>query len=80
MFLTPIHLLGIDFYNFQNKQFSERIKYLKPVYLPSVGIRMVRMSAAYGIGGVNNRKFRNMLISRIEGLDWDNSYSKKVLN
>jgi hypothetical protein len=72
--LTPIHLLGYDFYNFKTRTMKERIGYLRPTYLSTVGIRMIRMGGAYGIGGVNNKQFRNNFISRFEGAGWDSSY------
>lgn len=74
LFLTPIHLLGYDFYNYKERAFKERISYLKPMYLSTVGIRMIRMGSAYGIGGVNNKNFRDRMISRYEGSTWDRSY------
>ncbi len=76
--LTPLHLLGYDIYNRAGKVVADRIAYLKPKYLPSVGVRMIRMGAAYGIGGVNNRGFRDYFISRFEGEEWDKNYKLKV--
>ena len=77
--LTPLHLLGFDFYNRPSApNIADRIKHLTPKYLPSVGIRMVRMGAAYGIGGVNNRSFREFFIGMIEGQNWDKSYKLKA--
>jgi len=35
---------------------------------------VVRMGAAYGIGGVNNLRFRDYFISKYEGPNWDKSY------
>jgi hypothetical protein len=76
--LTPLHLLGYDFYNRPAAaNIADRIKHLTPKYLPSVGIRMVRMGAAYGIGGVNNRSFRDYFIGMIEGSNWDKNYDLK---
>jgi hypothetical protein len=72
--LTPFHLLGYDFYNYKDRSFSERVAYLSPQYISTVGVRMIRMGAAYGIGGVNNIRFRNYFISKYEGEDWDKSY------
>jgi hypothetical protein len=74
LFLTPVHLLGYDFYNYKDRAFRGRVDYLKPMYLSTVGIRMIRMGSAYGIGGVNNKNFRHRLISRFEGSAWDRSY------
>jgi hypothetical protein len=75
--LTPLHLLGYDYYNRPSMVFNDRINYLSPKYLPSVGIRMVRMGAAYGIGGVNNRQFRDYFVSMVEGPNWDKYYKPK---
>jgi hypothetical protein len=75
--LTPLHLFGYDVYNRPGLSFNDRIKYLSPKYFPSVGIRMVRMGAAYGIGGVNNRHFRDYFVSMVEGPNWDNNYKPK---
>lgn len=72
--LTPVHLLGYDFFNYSNRSFGDRTAHIKRVYLGSVGIRMVRMGAAYGIGGNNNYTFRNYLISRAEGPLWNQVY------
>jgi len=52
----------------------ERFKGLARVYPGAMGIRMVRMGGAYGVGGVNNRGLRNGMIGYFEGEDWDNSY------
>jgi hypothetical protein len=73
-FLTPIHMLGFDFFNFHERKMKERIKYLRPTYLSTVGIRMIKMGGSYGIGGMNNKRFRNYFVSRFEGPAWDSSY------
>lgn len=72
--LTPLHLMGYDFFNHKDRKMTERVGHLKSVYFGSVGIRMVRMGAAYGIGGNNNYKFRNYFISQFEGKDWNKNY------
>lgn len=74
VFLSPVHMLGYDFYNFKDRTFRERIDFLQPKYISTVGIRMLRMGAAYGIGGVNNRSLRDKFMSHFEGSDWDKSY------
>jgi len=79
VFLAPVHMLGIDFFNFKERAFKERIDFLKPKYISTVGIRMLRMGAAYGIGGVNNRSFRDKLVSHFEGQDWDKTYVSSKL-
>ena len=44
------------------------------IYPSTLGIRMVRMGGAYGIGGVSNKNLRNFLISKAEGSAWDEGY------
>ena len=56
MFSTPIHILGFDYYNKPNNEFSNRMKMLKREYFKSTAARMLRMTPAYGIGGVINLK------------------------
>lgn len=51
---TPFHILGFDIYNDPQRRFSERLPFLKQEYCKSVGARMIRMTPAYGIGGVLN--------------------------
>jgi len=73
--LTPIHLMGYDHYNFPGRTLGQRVAYIKGIYPSTLGIRMMRMGTAYGIGGINNQSFRNSLISRFEGKNWNTSYS-----
>lgn len=72
--LTPIHLLGFEYYNFPERKFSDRIKFLLPKIAPSIGIRMLRMGAAYGLGGVGNKTYRNYFHTNSEGKNWDSNY------
>lgn len=44
------------------------------IYPSTLGLRMVRMGGAYGVGGVSNKNLRNFLLTRVEGTDWDESY------
>lgn len=74
LFLTPIHLLGYDYYNFKNRRFPERVTYISSIYFSAIGIRMLRMGIAYGIGGNNNLMFRDKFISKYEGVNWNASY------
>lgn len=58
-FSTPLHLLGLDYYNFEANTFKQRLGFLRREYLKSVGARMIRMAPAYGIGGIANTSLRN---------------------
>ena len=53
---TPIHILGFDYYNKPNNSFEKRVQMLKREYFKSTAARMLRMTPAYGIGGVINLK------------------------
>ena len=56
IFTTPLHILGFDIYNNPRSTFSQRIPMLQREYFKSVAARMLRMTPAYGIGGVLNLK------------------------
>jgi len=64
-FSTPLHLLGLDYYNKENNQFSKRFEFLRREYFKSVGARMIRMAPAYGFGGIANTTIRNYLNENI---------------
>ena len=74
LILTPIHLLGYDYYNFPVRKFKERVAYILPKYWSTTSIRMIRMGAAYGLGGLGNKTYRNKINSRIEGDNWNTNY------
>jgi hypothetical protein len=71
---TPIHLLGLDFYNENVSKASERAKRIANNYPKALPLRVVRMAGAYGVGGLNNKAFRNSLHGRNEGKHWDSDY------
>ena len=71
---TPIHLLGLDLYNYNESNKSDRAKRIAKNYPKALPLRFVRMAGAYGIGGLNNKSFRNYLHSRSEGANWDKAY------
>lgn len=73
-FFTPIHLLGFDFYNNTESTGKERAIRVAKKYPQALPLRYVRMAGAYGIGGVNNKSFRNILHGKAEGKDWDSNY------
>lgn len=68
--LLPIHLLGLDIYNNNVSTGGERAKRVIKNYFPALPLRFIRMAGAFGFGGVNNKKFRNKIISHYEGKDW----------
>lgn len=72
--VLPISLMGFDFYNVNQSKFINRIKRLYPNFPNALPLRFYRMGGAYGVGGINNKKFRNVLISKYEGKDWDLKY------
>lgn len=74
IFLTPIHLLGYNLYYKDNLSMSQRVKDIAKIYPGTVLIRMIRMGAAYGVGGIGNRKLRNSFIGKYEGKNWDSDY------
>ncbi len=74
VFLLPVHLLGLDIYNNNKSPAIDRAKRILKNYAPALPLRFVRMASAYGIGGVNNKSFRNKLITHYEGKDWDKRY------
>ncbi|KAJ3315379.1 hypothetical protein HDU76_002212 [Blyttiomyces sp. JEL0837] len=56
---TPLHLLGMDYYNSPNANVSQRVKFIGREYVATTLARMGRIFPAYGIGGVANKKFRS---------------------
>jgi hypothetical protein len=57
---TPVHLLGLDLYNFQNRfgaarEVPHRLALIREQYLSTAVARSMRIAAAYGVGGVANR-------------------------
>ncbi|TVY40749.1 putative membrane protein [Lachnellula occidentalis] len=65
---TPMHLLGLDFYNRGQKGISwgDRWTIVKKNWGVSAVARMCRIVPAFGVGGVVNAKMRKGLISRLE--------------
>lgn len=51
---TPLHLLGLDFYNSPNSSITQRMQFLKKVFTSSLIIRMLRFLPTYGFGGIAN--------------------------
>ncbi len=61
VFVTPLHLLGLDLYNREGLKLRERLSYLKTLYPNALAMRMIRFLPAYGIGGVINTEMRQSL-------------------
>jgi hypothetical protein len=55
---TPLHLLGMNYYNIEKNEFKKRLNFVKKEYCKSVGARMITCFPAYGIGGIVNNTFR----------------------
>lgn len=58
VFVTPLHLLGLDLYNREGLKLGQRMGYLKTLYPNALAMRMIRFMPAYGIGGVINNEMR----------------------
>merc|ERR1712176_70314 len=54
--ITPIHLLGLNFYNVPSATVAQRAQAVWSTCPESTGIRMLRFFWAYGIGGVLNKE------------------------
>lgn len=61
LFLTPIHLLALDFYNNKLAPLKSRATIIGSIYAETTSIRMGRVLCAYGIAGVANIGFRKYL-------------------
>jgi hypothetical protein len=59
---TPLHLLGLDYYNIEKNEFRKRLNFVRREYFKSVGARIITCFPAYGIGGIVNNTFRNYLM------------------
>lgn len=55
---TPIHLLGLGYYNEKGRSFMQHISYIKSIYWSTLALRMMRFLPAYGIGGICNIELR----------------------
>jgi hypothetical protein len=56
---TPLHLLGLDFYNRAEAKQSDRISFVQKEYLKTSLARIARIFPAFGIGGVINKHVRS---------------------
>eukprot|EP01092_Planopodium_desertum_P016126 TRINITY_DN8875_c0_g1_i4.p1 TRINITY_DN8875_c0_g1~~TRINITY_DN8875_c0_g1_i4.p1 ORF type:complete len:266 (-),score=0.77 TRINITY_DN8875_c0_g1_i4:83-880(-) len=57
-FSSPMHLLGLDLFNYPEKTSAERRSFVRREYLKTSIARVCRIFPAYGIGGVMNTLFR----------------------
>lgn len=65
---TPLHLLGLDFYNRNSAtRMSERLSKVRVDWLKSSLARMGRIIPAFGAGGVVNMSVRKSLMTKMEG-------------
>lgn len=63
---TPMHLLGLDFYNRTGLPFRERWALVRRAWATSCLARMGRIVPAFGVGGVVNTGLRRNLMGRLE--------------
>ena len=54
--ITPIHLLGLNFYNQPKATLTDRAKAVWSTYPESTAVRMLRFWWAYGVGGLVNKE------------------------
>mmetsp|Transcript_101789 Transcript_101789/g.175717 ORF Transcript_101789/g.175717 Transcript_101789/m.175717 type:complete len:310 (-) Transcript_101789:1707-2636(-) len=65
---TPIHLMGLDFYNRPEVTMAERVRSIKAQYKTVLFVRMGRMLPAFGFGGLGNKFFRRVYNEALEGV------------
>jgi len=61
---TPLHLLGLDWYNNEGSTIGQRMQFLRKVYVSSLLVRMLRFLPTYGIGGIVNFEIRNHFMEK----------------
>jgi len=67
-FSTPLHLLGLDFYNRNgNTTLGERWAVVRKAWAVSTLARLCRIVPAFGVGGVVNAGVRRSLMEKVEG-------------
>jgi len=64
-FTTPMHLLGLDYYNRPQATGLQRAAEVMKHYNKSVAARMARIAPAFGFGGIGNTYFRNTYRSQL---------------
>jgi hypothetical protein len=63
---TPMHLLGLNFYNRPRILLEERWELVRRAWASSCFARMGRIVPAFGVGGVVNTSLRRQFMQRIE--------------
>ena len=64
---TPLHLLGLDFYNRNGgTAMSDRMRKVRVDWLKSSLARMCRIVPAFGVGGVVNIRMRKKFMQQLE--------------
>merc|ERR1719281_2270307 len=54
--ITPIHLLGLNFYNAPSAAPAQRVRAVWSTCPESTAVRMLRFTWAYGVGGLVNKE------------------------
>jgi hypothetical protein len=69
--ITPIHLLGLNFYNVPSATPAQRARAVWSTCPESTGVRMLRFFWAYGVGGLVNKELshraRDWTVNRYAG-------------
>lgn len=74
---TPLHLLGLDFYNRDERcPWQDRMRRIKATWASATVARMWRIVPAYGLGGVVNTSMRKTLMDSIEGTTFNGALGK----
>ena len=63
---TPLHLLGLDLYNNKSHTMRQHARLVRREYVKSVLARVGRIGPAFGVGGVGNAYFRNLLHAKLD--------------
>jgi len=63
---TPIHLMGLDYYNVKDSGFGARFGRTCAKWIPAFGVRCMRMFPPWSIGLLANREIRNYLSSQMD--------------
>ena len=67
VFSTPLHLLGLDFYNRNGTTtIAQRWQAVRSAWAVSTLARLCRIVPAFGVGGVVNAGVRRSLMEKIE--------------
>ncbi|CAM9571376.1 unnamed protein product [Discosporangium mesarthrocarpum] len=67
VFSTPIHILGLDLYNHPGASVSSRAQMIGKTFGPAIVLRVGRIGAAFGIGGIGNTAIRSTIHRLVDG-------------